>query len=111
MKAYKVQFLLPVNNPVDNIRIIRKKSVVVFEVPVNTPDLHELGYRQLVAWAEAAEKLALSTVLKNKMDEENKNSLVSKDANNPALRHRKRDSERRRADHHSDRNTVEASSS
>lgn len=49
MKAYKVQFSLPVDNPVNNIRMTRKKTVIEFEVPINTPDLANLGYSFLAA--------------------------------------------------------------
>lgn len=60
MKSYQVQFALPCENPVDNIRKTRKKDVLVFEVPINTPNCEQLGISDLLRMAKPVE---LSTVL------------------------------------------------
>lgn len=52
MKAYQVQFILPCEQPLNNIRRIIRKGVVHFEVPINTPDLQSLGYEFLAANAK-----------------------------------------------------------
>lgn len=66
MKAYQVQFTLPVDNPESNVFITRKKTVVVFEVPINLPDINIIGYSQLSAIAREPEFPALLTRLNNK---------------------------------------------
>ena len=54
MKAYQVQFSLPCEKPEDNIKIIRRKTIIIFEVPVNLPELHNVGYSQLLEFSERA---------------------------------------------------------
>ena len=66
MKAYQVQFTLPVDNPESNVFITRKKTVVVFEVPINLPDINIIGYSQLSAIARETEFPALLTRHNNK---------------------------------------------
>ncbi len=66
VKAYQVQFLLPCEDPVNNIWRRIKRGVVHFEVPINTPDIHMVGYSQLAAWAKDATKPDLPTSLNNK---------------------------------------------
>lgn len=74
MKAYQVQFILPVDKPEDNVRRTLKKTVVVFDVPINLPNLHTIGYSDLVALAELRESLDLSTPLNNTVDSKSKKS-------------------------------------
>jgi hypothetical protein len=63
--GYQVQFTLPVNNPVSNVRKIRRKRLIHFEVPINFPEVHKLGYADLLEAAENAEKSRLYTTLNN----------------------------------------------
>lgn len=52
---FAIQFVLPVDNPVDNVRKMWRKNGYIFEVPINTPDLHKLTYADLLIMAEEAE--------------------------------------------------------
>ncbi len=52
MTTYTVQYILPVDNPVSNVSMERKKSVTIFLVPINHPDAHNMGYADLIAAAE-----------------------------------------------------------
>lgn len=65
-KAYQVQFVLPVNNPEDNVVRTRKRGVIHFEVPINHPDINNLGIQKLLEVAHDTEKLTLLTPLNNK---------------------------------------------
>jgi len=60
MKAYQVQFCLPVENPEDNITMERRGQVVHFLVPCNLPDLGEIGYAKLSELAKDTTIAALS---------------------------------------------------
>lgn len=66
MTAYTVQYVLPVDNPVNNVRLTRKKQVMIFEVPINYPDAHEMTLRQLIEASERSGLLGLSTHVNNK---------------------------------------------
>lgn len=59
--GYSVQFVLPVDNPVDNVRRTIRKGFVSFEVPVNYPSIHKLNYAELILAATRAEVIQLST--------------------------------------------------
>jgi len=63
MTAYDVQFVLPVDNPEKNVRITRKGKVAHFEVPINHPDAHNMGFMDLLAAAELSGLLGLPTHL------------------------------------------------
>lgn len=52
--GYCVQLTMPVDNPVDNVRRLRRKHGYLFEVPINTPDLHKLTYSDLLIMSEEA---------------------------------------------------------
>lgn len=52
--GFSVQFILPVDNPVDNVVKRRVKGGYIFEVPINTPDIHSLNLTQLLILAEEA---------------------------------------------------------
>lgn len=67
MTKYEVQFELPVDNPVSNVGICRKKTVTIFLVPINHPDAHNMGFQDLVAAAELSGRIVLPTVLNNKI--------------------------------------------
>lgn len=56
--GYEVQFVLPVDNPVNNVRKTKRNGVLVFEVPVNHPLAHSMSFSDLLLAVEAAEKLA-----------------------------------------------------
>lgn len=45
---YSVQWILPVNNPVENVRLIRQPGELLFEVPINYPNCEQLGLAQLL---------------------------------------------------------------
>jgi hypothetical protein len=66
VKAYQVQFLLPCENPVDNIVKKVRGKTLFFDVPINLPDLHNVGFAYLIEHAKVAEKSALSTDLNKK---------------------------------------------
>lgn len=95
--AFQIQFTLPVNKPEENVWKRRKGKVVHFEVPINLPDIENVGYRQLIEMAEYSAGLALSTALNNKIDSLEDPYSINDDANNAALRDRKRDRKRNRA--------------
>jgi hypothetical protein len=52
--GFSVQFTLPVDNPVDNVLRRRVKGGYVFEVPINTPSIHNLTLTQLLIMSEEA---------------------------------------------------------
>lgn len=56
--GYCVQLIMPVDNPVNNVRRFRRKHGYLFEVPINTPDLHKLTYADLLIMSEEAENSA-----------------------------------------------------
>lgn len=56
--GYVVQFCMPVDNPVNNVRKRREKGVVIFDVPINFPNIHNLTYVQLYLASEETAKSA-----------------------------------------------------
>lgn len=66
MTCYTVQYVLPVDNPVNKVRVTRGKDAMIFEVPINYPDAHNLTFRDLLQAAEDSGLLGLSTHLKKK---------------------------------------------
>jgi hypothetical protein len=72
MTQYQVQFVLPVDNPAKNVRVTKRKQLFTFEVPVNHPDAHTMGFMDLLAAAELSGLLGLPTHL-------NKKSLLPKE--------------------------------
>lgn len=74
--AYSVQFVMPVDNPENNVRRRDKGRVIHFEVPINHPNAHTFGWAQFAAAAAHGERLRLSPPLNNTVDSE-----VSKDIN------------------------------
>jgi hypothetical protein len=65
MTKFTVQFELPVDNPMNNVRIKRSKMGVTFFVPINYPDIHSLTYSDLIAAVELSGLLHISTPLNN----------------------------------------------
>lgn len=72
MTTYTVQFVMPVDNPVNKVSVTRSKGHMVFEVPINHPDAHQMGLMQLIGAAELSGLLRLSPGLKNKIASEEK---------------------------------------
>lgn len=66
MTEYRVQFELPSEDPVNNVRMERRKRVIHFFVPINHPDAHNLGLAELIAAVERRKLLTVSTGLNNK---------------------------------------------
>lgn len=66
MTHYQVQFTLPVDNPVNNVRKTVVKGGYIFEVPLNHPDAHNMGFMDLIAAWELSGLLGLSTHLNKK---------------------------------------------
>lgn len=68
IKSYTVEYVMPVDNPENNVRIKRGKGGITFYLPTNYPDAHMIGLAELLLRAEQSGLLALSIPL-------NKNSL------------------------------------
>lgn len=66
MTSYEVQYELPVDNPVSSVGKCVMKGRIVFLVPINHPDAHNMGFQDLIAAAELSGRLVLSTILNNK---------------------------------------------
>jgi len=64
--GYEVQYILPVDNPVNNLSMKRRKGWTTFFVPINTPDAHNLGYAELIHMCASAELSTVSPDLNNK---------------------------------------------
>lgn len=63
MTQYTVQFTLPVDNPEKNVVKFVKRGSIRFEVPINYPDAHNLGFEDLLAASELSGLLGVSTTL------------------------------------------------
>jgi hypothetical protein len=63
MTTYTVQFILPVDKPENNVSMTRSKKHITFDVPINYPDAHNLGFRDLLAAAELSGLFTVSTPL------------------------------------------------
>ncbi len=61
MTKYQVQFSLPVDNPEKNVRITRGRKMFTFEVPINHPEAHNMGFMDLLFAVELSGLLGLST--------------------------------------------------
>ena len=68
MTSYSVQFLLPVDNPVNNVAIYKGKGFIRFSVPINHPDAHNMGFQDLIAAAELSGLLEISPRLNKKSE-------------------------------------------
>lgn len=67
MTSYCVQYKLPVENPVSNVSLRRGNGQYIFEVPINHPDAHKMGFMDLLASAELSGLITLSPPHKNKI--------------------------------------------
>lgn len=54
--GYEVQFTVPVDNPVNNVRKRKRNGVLIFEVPINHPLAHSLTFSDLLLAVEQFEK-------------------------------------------------------
>lgn len=81
---YDVQFELPVEDPVNNVRMKRSRGVIHFFVPLNHPDAHNLGLADLMAAVERRELLTISTDLNNTVKSQVENSEVRHASNGKA---------------------------
>lgn len=61
MTSYKVQFVLPVDNPVSNVSQCRGKGYHEFLVPINHPNAHTMGYQELLGAAQLSGLFHLRT--------------------------------------------------
>ena len=66
MTTFTVQFTLPVDNPVTNVSVNRKKGHMTFDVPINHPDAHKMGLMDLIAAAELSGLITVSPAHNNK---------------------------------------------
>lgn len=79
MTRYVVQYVLPVDNPVSNVAMRRTKMGTFFEVPLNHPDAHSMGYCDLIAAAELSGLITVSPGLnKNRVASEVKTVVSSR---------------------------------
>jgi len=58
---YLVQYTLPCDNPVNSVSMKRGKGVCSFQVPINHPDAHRMGFSDLLAAAELSGLIDLFT--------------------------------------------------
>lgn len=63
MTTYSVQYTLPVDIPSVSVRMIRNKGVITFQVPINHPDAHNMGFQDLLAAVDLGKKPDLSSTL------------------------------------------------
>jgi len=61
MTSYTVQFKLPVDNPVNNVSMVKRGGDMLFEVPLNYPNAHTVTLAELVLAAETSGLIHLST--------------------------------------------------
>lgn len=48
---FGIQFTIPCEVPENNVRVVVKKGIPTFEVPINHPLANSLGYAELIAAA------------------------------------------------------------
>jgi hypothetical protein len=65
MTTYTVQYALPVDNPVSNVSMSKRNKTITFQVPINHPDAHKMGFMDLMAAAELSGLFTVSTPLNN----------------------------------------------
>lgn len=68
MKAYQVQFVLPCEDPVNNVRMIRRKTTLVFELPINYPSCEQVGLAELMRVAKVTQLSPQFTGLNNTVE-------------------------------------------
>lgn len=65
MKRYTVQYETPCEYPENNVRMICRKNVNHFYVPLNHQSAHNMGLQDLIEAVERGKLFALSTGLNN----------------------------------------------
>lgn len=80
MTTYVVQFTYPVDNPTNKVRLTKDKGVMHFEVPLNHPEAHSMGFMDLCAAAELSGLLGLPTALITNKKEEERASIIRKNS-------------------------------
>lgn len=65
-KIYQVQYVLPVDNPMNKVRVEVKNRVSTFLVPINHPFAHSMGLQELLGAAKLSEEFTVLTGLNNK---------------------------------------------
>jgi hypothetical protein len=66
MTKYEVQFTLPCEDPVNNVKRGTGKRSHVFEVPINHPAAHNMGFQDLIAAQGRSGLFTVSSTLNNK---------------------------------------------
>lgn len=85
MTSYTVQYIMPVDNPVNKVVMTRKKHHMTFEVPLNHPDAHKMNLMDLIAAAELSGLLGLPTHLnKTVLDKKKEISKTRDTGTNPS---------------------------
>lgn len=72
---YVVQYVLPVDNPENNVCVTYKRGVYIFEIPLNHPFAHTVGLKDLIDSVNAMQLSTLSTGLNNSETEYNLSEL------------------------------------
>lgn len=67
-KGWSVQLLMPVDNPVYNVRMFHRKGVYTFEVPMNYPNVHNIGFEELFQAQARSKKFTQFTDINNSID-------------------------------------------
>lgn len=72
MTRYEVQFIMPVDNPVNNVSMTKRKGAFVFFVPINYPDVQKLSLFDLIDAQRRSGLFSLSTPLNTDKESEGK---------------------------------------
>lgn len=71
MTQFTVQFTLPCENPEMNVSITKKSGTCSFQVPINHPKAHIMGFQDLLAAAQLSGLFTVSPTL-NKTERKEK---------------------------------------
>lgn len=74
----RIQFELPVDNPVNNVRIKGERKGLTIFVPINLPGVHNLTLLEILELAKPTELFTVLTTLNNSVAVLSKEVLVSK---------------------------------
>ncbi|HEY6022509.1 MAG TPA: hypothetical protein VIY48_22385 [Candidatus Paceibacterota bacterium] len=74
MTEYTVQYIMPVDNPVNKVAKRVGKGKLCFEVPINYPDAHNLSLADLIEAADRSGLILLSTGVKKNKNQGKKSS-------------------------------------
>lgn len=72
MKSYQVMFVLPCEQPEQNVVKRMRKTTLLFEVPINYPNYQDVGIAELLRVAKDAKLFTESTALNKNIDKPNK---------------------------------------